>query len=69
MKRILVKSTNIHSIGYDKKSQILEIKFHSGGVYEYSEIPKELHKGLMWASSIGKFYHQNIKGRPPSRKL
>ena len=69
MKRIPVKSSNLHSVGYDKKSQILEIEFHSGGVYEYSEVPKEIHEGLMWASSLGKYYHQNIKGQFPSKKL
>lgn len=69
MKRILVKSSDISAIGYDEKSQILEIKFHSGGVYEYSEIPKDLHESLIWAPSIGKYYNQNIKGRLPSRKL
>jgi len=69
MKRKRVKSTNIHSIGYDEKSQILEIEFLSGGVYEYSEIRKELHEDLMAAPSHGKYYNQHIKGEFPSKKL
>lgn len=30
-----VSSSNIRSIGYDSKSNTLEIEFHSGGVYQY----------------------------------
>jgi len=69
MQRIPVKSSNLHSIGYDEGSQILEIEFLNGSVYEYSEIPKELHEGLMAAPSHGKYYNQHIKGEFPSKKL
>jgi len=69
MKRILVKSSNLHSVGYDKKSQILEIEFLNGGVYEYSEIRKELHEGFMAAPSHGKYYDKFIKGQYPVTKL
>jgi len=69
MKRIPVKSSNLHSVGYDEESQILEIEFLNGGVYEYSEIPKKLHEGLIAAPSHGKYYNQYIKGQFPSKKL
>ena len=69
MKRIPIKSSNLHSVGYDKKSQILEIEFLNGGVYEYSEIRKELHEGLMAAPSHGKYYNKFIKGQYPVTKL
>jgi len=69
MKRIHVKSSFFHSVGYDKKSQILEIEFLNGGVYEYSEIPKKLHEDLMAAESHGKYYNQYIKGQFTSKKL
>jgi len=69
MKRISVKSSFFHSVGFNKKSQILEIEFSNGGLYEYSEIPKKIHEGLMAASSLGKYYNQYIKGQFPSKKL
>ena len=69
MKRIPVKSSFFHSVGYNKKSQILEIEFLNGTIYEYSEIPKKLHEGLMAASSLGKYYNQYIKGQFSSKRL
>jgi len=35
MNRQTVSSSNIHSIGYDVKFQILEIEFQDGGIYQY----------------------------------
>jgi len=67
MKRIPVKSSFFKAVGYE--SEILEVEFLNGNVYEYSEIPKELHEGLMDAPSLGKYYNQHIKGEFPSKKL
>ena len=33
-----VISSNLKSIGYDSASCILEIEFHSGGIYQYSQV-------------------------------
>ena len=34
MDRQLVRSSNIHSVGYEVETQKLELEFHSGGVYQ-----------------------------------
>ena len=62
MKRESVSSSNISSIGYDGKSGTLEIEFHSGGVYQYFNVPKGVYDGLMSAGSHGRFFARNIKG-------
>ena len=67
MKRILVKSSNLKAVGYE--SEIMEIEFLNGSVYEYSEVPQEKYDDLMSASSQGKYYNQYIKGQFPSKKL
>ncbi len=67
MKRILVTSSNLKAVGYE--SEIMEVEFLNGNVYEYSEIPKKLHEGLIAAPSQGKYYNQYIKGQFPSKKL
>ena len=36
MERQSVSSSNLHSVGYDQESAVLEIKFKEGGVYQYS---------------------------------
>ncbi|MCK4435361.1 KTSC domain-containing protein [Candidatus Bathyarchaeota archaeon] len=56
-----VSSSNIHSIGYDSKSQTLEIEFHGGGIYQYFKVPESIYNALMSASSHGSFFHRHIK--------
>lgn len=58
-----VSSSNIRSIGYDSKSQTLEIEFHSGNVYRYFDVPESIYNALMSASSHGSFFHRHIKDR------
>ena len=41
----------------------LEIGFHSGNIYQYQNVPSEIHTDLMSASSVGIFYTVEIKNR------
>lgn len=61
MNRQPVSSTNIKSVGYELKANLLEIEFLDGSVYRYSNVPEEVYKGLMLARSIGSFFSQHIK--------
>ncbi|MEG2250480.1 MAG: KTSC domain-containing protein [Cetobacterium sp.] len=61
MLRIPVSSSNIHSVGYNPDNKILEIQFHSGGIYQYINVPQKTHTNLISASSIGSFFHQYVK--------
>lgn len=58
-----VRSRNIRSIGYDDVSQTLEIEFHSGGIYQYVNVPKSVYDNLMQAPSHGSYFSRHIKGR------
>jgi len=69
MTRQPVSSSDISSIGYDVKSQTLEIEFHSGGIYQYYGVSQSLYKGLMNAPSHGKYFHQHIKGKYGDTKI
>jgi len=62
MKRTPVQSSNIASIGYDPKSQTLEIEFNDGRVYQYFDVPQGQYTALMSAGSHGSNFHRNIKG-------
>lgn len=62
MNRQSVSSSNIASIGYDVDSQTLEIGFLDGSVYQYFDIPEQVHQDLMSASSHGQYLAKNIKG-------
>lgn len=69
MNRISVSSSNISSIGYDPTTQVLEIEFHDGSVYQYDGVPQPVYEGLMSASSHGQYFHQHIKDVYPYRKV
>lgn len=69
MLRINVSSSNIASVGYDATSQVLEIEFHSGGIYQYFSVPQLEHAGFMNASSHGTYFHEHIKDVYSYRKI
>ncbi len=61
MKRIFVSSSDIASVGYDMITQTLEVEFHSGGIYQYHNVPKKVYDELTNAASHGKYFAYNIK--------
>ena len=61
MKRINVISSSIKSIGYDSQSCILEIEFSRGAIYQYKNVPSLHVVRLIFAESVGKYFHQHIE--------
>jgi len=61
MIRNYVISSNIKSIEYDYNSRILEIEFHSGGLYQYYDVNLVEYTGLIDAPSHGKYFHRHVK--------
>lgn len=62
MRRDHVESENIESIGYDSRSQTLEIEFLNGSIYQYFDVSQHIYDGIIGAASHGKFLASNIKG-------
>ena len=60
IERIRVKSSNIHSIGYDSEFQILQIEFLNGSIYQYYDVPKYVYNELMQATSKGKYLNSKV---------
>lgn len=54
-------SSQVASVGYDEPSKTLAVKFHSGGVYHYHDVPPEKHQEFLKAPSAGKFLGAHIK--------
>lgn len=69
LERLRVKSSNVAEVGYDEESRILEVKFHSGGVYRYKNVPKHLFDSLLSSSSVGKFLHACIYPNYPAENM
>lgn len=62
MALIPVNSSAIRAVGYD--GYTLAVLFRSSDtVYEHPGVPAWIYAGLMFASSMGAFYNQHIRGR------
>lgn len=69
MERTFVKSSQIRSVGYEPSSKTLEVEFHGGGIYQYNNVPSEKHSSLVGAPSAGTYFHSQIKGKHPHKKV
>lgn len=58
-----VESSNIESVGYDKKKNELYVEFKNGSTYKYFELPSSLHAQMLAADSKGGFLNKEIKGK------
>lgn len=64
MEREYVESSMITSIGYDPSAAVLEIEFKSdGAVWQYYDFPENLFYDFKGSSSVGVFWHANIKSQ------
>ncbi len=63
MKREAVTSSSIAAVGYDPATNVLEIEFSDGGVYQYFAVPHSTHAALMAAERKGAFVNSTIKPR------
>ncbi len=60
MERKRVNSSKIRSIGYDEKSQTLEIEFTNGQVTQYVKVYPEVYRRFMAAPNPTTFYDDKI---------
>jgi hypothetical protein len=68
-KRLAVESSSIANVGYNARQRILDIQFHSGAVYRYSTVPKEVHAQFLKAPSKGRYFSAQIRGKYPFQRL
>ncbi|MGH8129089.1 MAG: KTSC domain-containing protein [Gammaproteobacteria bacterium] len=64
-----VESSQIHAVGYDAEKKTLRVSFKSGGVYDYADVPEQVHKDMLAAESVGSFFHKNVRGIYQHKKL
>ncbi|TDL96913.1 KTSC domain-containing protein [Stutzerimonas stutzeri ATCC 17588 = LMG 11199] len=61
MKRVVVNSSSLRSLGYDPEQQVLEVEFGSGALYRYEAVPPEAVQALLDADSLGRHFNQVFK--------
>lgn len=65
MKSISVDSSSIARIGYDEKTETLEVTFITGLKYRYYRVPEAVAEEFMYHppdGSYGRYLNFNIKG-------
>lgn len=61
MERSNVLSDELHSVGYNSNSNMLEIEFKNGDINQYFGVPVSLYNGLIRSSLKSEFFHNNIE--------
>lgn len=56
-----VVSTTLATVAYDDAIRMLQLKFRSGAVYRYFDVPVETSEGLMRACSKGRYFNEQIR--------
>lgn len=54
---------------YDPSQASLQLDFHDGCRYIYSSVPPSLFRGLLAATSKGRFFNQHIRRVLPYSKV
>jgi KTSC domain-containing protein len=69
MDRTPIASTVITSLGYDPFTNMLEVEFRSGRIYQYLRVPPAVHAALLRAESIGSYFNRRIRDQYPDREI
>lgn len=71
MERKAVESSNLAEIGYDAGTQTLEVLFKNGNIYQFFDVPGNVHEELMNppTGSHGTYFTQTVKGTYRFAKL
>lgn len=59
--RIHINSSLITSVAYDAFTNVLEVVFCRGGIYEYANVNQQEYKNLMNSKSVGIYFNGNIR--------
>ena len=66
---MLVDSSAIRVIDYDRGLRRLQVTFASGDRYVFRGVPGEVHRAFCEADSKGRFFQAKIRDRYPYARL
>jgi hypothetical protein len=61
-----VDSSVIDALGY---SRVLEIRFDSGRIYQYYDVPEDIYEGMLAAASKGRYFNSHIRDKFPYQEV
>lgn len=59
----------IKAWGFDPSTNVLELEFANGRIYQYSSVPEFLAQGFAAARSKGRFFRSRIADRYPTQEM
>ena len=65
----MVLSTEIEWIGYEQKTNMLQVEFIEGGIYQYQNVPQNIYDNFLNADSHCRYFETFVKGRYSHRKI
>jgi hypothetical protein len=69
MDRTKVDSNTLSSIGYEPDSELLELEFASGEIYDYHKVQPYLYMGLMDSDSKDVYFNKYIRDKYEAEKI
>lgn len=62
-------SSVVAHINYDAARHVLRVKFLSGSVYDYLNVPEKIYRAMKEAFSKGTYLNEHIKGHYNFKKI
>ena len=69
MQRKRVNSSRLRSVGYDERTETLEVELSNGTVYQYSKVSPEVHRRFMAAPNPTTYFDDKIAEEYSSRRV
>ena len=68
MERKRLNASSIRSVGYDPKTQVLEVEFSNGSIVQYERVSAEVHRRFLAAPSPGSYFRDQIEESYTARR-
>ena len=65
MNTVVVESSALVRVAYDKQRAILQVEFCDGAVYQYLGVPLRIYQDLLRVDSKGAYFNRHIRGPFP----
>ena len=69
MQRKRVNSSRLRSVGYDERSETLEVELSNGTVYQYSKVSPEVYRRFMAAPNPTTYFDDKIAEEYSSKRV
>jgi hypothetical protein len=67
--RVPLKSSALTAVAFSPDSNVLEVEFRNGLIYEYLDVSCSIYEQLLTASSKGTFFGRFIRNCFPCRRV